>query len=138
MATTDEILKKARELGELIATHPSAKKLEDVLRKLQDDTEAQRAMNDYNRHLQTVGEKEMQGKPIEVEDKRKLESLQMAVVRNPTLRDFQMAQMDYLDLMRRVDEEIEGRAAGAQPAAAAPGGAPGAPGASPFDLGFST
>lgn len=124
--TTEDLLKRAHELGDLIAEHPTAKKLEDVLRRLQADVEAQRAMNDYNRHLQALGDKEAQGRPIEVADKKKLEQLQNAVIKNAVLRDFQVAQMDYLDLMRRVDEAIQG-------GPAQPAGAPA--GASPFDLG---
>lgn len=124
--TTDDILKKARELGDLIGQHPAAKKLEDVLTRLQADIEAQRAMTDYNRHLQVLGEKEAAGKPIEVGDKRKLDDLQKAVVRNRTLSDFQLAQMDYLDLMRKVDEAIEGAAPGGGGAGGAPAGGAGA------------
>lgn len=109
MATTEEILSKARELGDLIARHPATKKLEDLITRLQADTDAQRAMTDYNRQLESLAEKEAAGQPVEVEDKRKLESLQMAVIRNPLLRDFQMVQMDYLDLLRRVDETMQGQ-----------------------------
>ena len=49
------------------------------------------------------------------------------MIRNPLLRDFQMAQMDYLDLMRKVDEAMAGQPE-QQPAgiAQAPAGAPGA------------
>lgn len=122
MSTTDDVLKKARELGDLIAGHPATKKLEGVLQNLQGDTDAQRALNDYNRHLQALAEKEQSGRPIEVEDKRKLEQLQGAVVRNPVLRDFQMAQMDYLDLMRQVDEATQGASAGGAAPATPPGG----------------
>ena len=132
MPTTDDILKKARELGDLIAEHPAAKKLEDLLQRLQNDTEAQRVMTDYERHVRTVAEKEQQGKPIEVEDKQKLKKLQMGVIRNPILRDLQTAQMDYLDLMRRVDEAMQGQTPGS------PGSAPGSPLAQPNLGDFST
>lgn len=108
MATTQEILKAANALGQLIASHDSMKKYEDAVRKLQGDVEAQRVLNDYNRHLQKLAEKEQTGKPIEVAEKQQLEKLQGAVVRNAVLRQFQMAQMDYLDLMRMVDEAMSG------------------------------
>jgi cell fate (sporulation/competence/biofilm development) regulator YlbF (YheA/YmcA/DUF963 family) len=109
MATTQEILSAAREVGKLIASHDIARKLESAMSRLQGDVEAQRVLNDYNRHLQKLGEKEQSGKPIEVSDKQQLEKLQNAVIRNPLLRDFQMAQMDYLDLMRKVDEAMAGQ-----------------------------
>jgi len=125
MASTEEILQKARELGELIASHDSAKKLEDVLQRLENDQDAQRALNDYNRHLQTLAEKQQQGKPIEVADKQQLETLQKGVVTNPVLRDFQMVQMDYVDLMRKVDEAMGGQT----PTGTGPAGAMGSAGA---------
>jgi cell fate (sporulation/competence/biofilm development) regulator YlbF (YheA/YmcA/DUF963 family) len=109
MATTQEILSAAREVGKLIASHDIARKLESAMSRLQGDVEAQRVLNDYNRHLQKLSEKEQSGKPIEVSDKQQLEKLQNAVIRNPLLRDFQMAQMDYLDLMRKVDEAMAGQ-----------------------------
>jgi cell fate (sporulation/competence/biofilm development) regulator YlbF (YheA/YmcA/DUF963 family) len=121
MATTQEILKAAEDLGKLISTHETAKKFDDAVRKLQADVEAQRVLNDYNRQLQKLGEKEAAGKPVEVDDKRQLEKLQAAVIRNPLLRQFQIAQMDYLDLMRRVDEAMAGSPGG--PEGAAPAGA---------------
>ncbi len=108
MATTQEILDSATELGKKIASHDSARKLEDAMSRLRDDVEAQRLLTDYQRHLQTLGEKESRQQPIEVEDKRKLEDLQGKVIRNTILRDLQMAQMDHLDLMRRVDEAMTG------------------------------
>ncbi len=110
MATTDEILKAAGDLGKMIAEHPAAKKFEDVTRKLQDDTEAQRLLTDFNRHMQTLQEKEAKRQPIEVADKHKLEELQAKVIKNKLVRDLQMAQMDFVDLMRRVDEAMQGQA----------------------------
>ncbi len=124
MANMQEILKAAGDLGKLIAEHASARKFEETVRKLQADVEAQRVLNDYNRHMSKVAEKEASGKPIEVEDKRQLEKLQAAMVRNPLLREFQVAQMDYLDLMRKVDEAM----AGSGPEASAPTGGAGAGG----------
>lgn len=126
MATTQEIIKAATDLGKLIASHDAAAKFEESVRKLQADVEAQRVLNDYNRFMNKLGEKEMQGQAIEVEEKKQLEKLQQTVVRNSVLRTFQMAQMDYLDLMRRVDEAMSG--GGPDGPAMAPAGAQGAVG----------
>lgn len=120
MASTEEILGKARALGELIADHETARKLADAMARLESDTQAQRAMHDLNRHYQALGEKQAGGKPIEVQDKRKLEQLQLAVARHPLLSSLQMLQMDYMDLLRRVDEAIQGQAPGDIEAVSAP------------------
>jgi len=130
MATTQEILDSARKLGELIAQHDAAKRFEQAAKQFNDNVESQRLLTDYQRHLNAISQKEAQGRPIEVADKRKLEELQTKLSREPVLGRLQMAQMDYLDLMRQVDEAIEGVAApadapavtaGVEPGAAAPG-----------------
>lgn len=122
MATTQEILDAAKSLGQLISTHPAAKRMDDLMKKLQNDREAQRALTDFNRHMQMLSQKEQSGRPIEVEDKRKMDQFQAAVAQNLVLREMQMAQMDYLDLMRQVDDMVNGAegegAAGGAPAAA--------------------
>ncbi len=126
MADMNAILAKARELGEMISEHDAAKKLEDVLKRLEQDPDARRILNDYNRHLQTLAEKQQQGQPIEVDEKHKLEQLQKQLVTNAVLRDFQTAQMDYVDLMRRVDEALSGQtpAGGGGAAGSAAAGSP--------------
>lgn len=129
MPTTDEILEKARELGDLLAEHESAKKLEQAVSTLQNDTESQRAMNDYYRHLQSLAEKEASGQPIEPADKQKLQELQRNVVMNPNLRELQVAQMNYVDLLRKIDDAMTGQSGAPSPDAGAsamsPGGAAG-------------
>lgn len=106
MPDTDAILEAADQLGKLIADHEATRKLDGLLKQLDADTDAQRLMNDLNRHRQTLAEKQAEAKPIEVEDKRKLEQLQQDVAAHAVLRDLQMAQMDYVDLMRKVDERL--------------------------------
>lgn len=109
MATSQDIVTEARKLGQLIADHPAAQKLEAVLKQLDQDVEAQRILADYNRQLQKIAEKEQAGQPIEVEDKQAAEQLRNKLIRNPVLRDMQVAQMDYVDLMRQVDQAIAGQ-----------------------------
>ncbi|MEX2212912.1 MAG: YlbF family regulator [Phycisphaeraceae bacterium] len=144
MATTQEILDAAKKVGKLIAEHSAAKKMDELMHKLQTDREAQRALTDYNRQMQAIQEKQATGRPIEVEDKRKLEQFQSALAMNPTLGQLQTAQIDYLELMRQVDDAIDNAAPvpGTGPAAGAGGaggqggpGGPGGPGVSPLITG---
>ncbi len=58
MATTEEILKAAQDLGKLIAQHAPTKKFDDMVKKLRNDVAAQRIMNDYHRHTGVIAEKE--------------------------------------------------------------------------------
>lgn len=122
MATTDEILDAARELGELIAEHPAAKRLEEIAAELGNDRDAQRLLADNQRLIETLVQKQQQGQAIEPAEKQKLEQLQNSLAMHPTLRSLQVAQMELADLMRRVDEAMEGATPDAPEAASpAPG-----------------
>jgi cell fate (sporulation/competence/biofilm development) regulator YlbF (YheA/YmcA/DUF963 family) len=127
MANTQEIIAAAKALGELIAKHETGKKFQQAVNKIQADLESQRILNDFNRMLQKLDEKEQAGQPIEVAEKQQLEKCQQAVFRSATLRDFQMVQMDYLDLMRQVDEAISGAFAPAPVPGATPASGTGSP-----------
>ena len=108
MANMDQILQAARQLGKLLADHEATQNYNAVLKALKDDADAGRMINDYGRHRQSLAEKEVKGQPIEVADKRRLEQLQDQVSQHPLLRRLQLVEMDYLDLMRQVDETISG------------------------------
>lgn len=128
MATTEEVLSAARAVGDLIAKHEAGQKFEKAVKLFQKDIDAQRLMNDYQRHLMTIAHKEQSGQPVEVADKHRLEKLQTDLSRNLVLQQLQMAQMDYLDLMRQVDEAISGEAAPAEAPEASLATPPGAAG----------
>jgi cell fate (sporulation/competence/biofilm development) regulator YlbF (YheA/YmcA/DUF963 family) len=113
-------MKAASELGKMIASHPAAKKVEEAVVKLQADVTAQRALNDFNRLMQKLEEKQASGQAVTEEEKKSIETLQAAVIKNSVLRQYQLAQMDYLDLMRQVDEVINGGGAAQEAPAAAP------------------
>ena len=111
MAETQQVIDQARRLGELIASHPAAQKLRSASERLEADTDAQRTLADYRRYAEQIHEKQQKQQPIEPEEKRKLEELHRSVIHNPLLSELQMAQMDYADLMRQVNDAMS--AAGA-------------------------
>jgi cell fate (sporulation/competence/biofilm development) regulator YlbF (YheA/YmcA/DUF963 family) len=130
MASEQDILDQATKLGELIAEHDALKALDKATKAFEADVASQRAMADYQRFAQSLQQKAQSGGAIEVEDKRKLEDLQQAVITNPLLANMQRAEMDYLDLLRKVDGAIVGAggsASGSAPQPPAPGPQPGSP-----------
>ncbi len=118
MSTTDQIEQAAHDLGRMIASHPSATEYDAASKALSDDRDAERLLNDFNRHLTALSEKQQKGEPTEVDDKRKLQELQQSVAMNVNVGRMQKAQMDYADLLRKVTEIITGES---QPADAPPG-----------------
>jgi cell fate (sporulation/competence/biofilm development) regulator YlbF (YheA/YmcA/DUF963 family) len=124
-STTQEVLAAAQKTGELLAEHPTYQKLEALEKRLQEDTEAQRLLSQYERHAESLAQKQANGQPIEVEDKRKLQQLQQQLAMHPLLGELQMAQMDFLDLSGKVRQAIfggEGDSASTQSGAGPMGG----------------
>jgi len=107
MATTEQIEQAATELGKLIGAHPHAQAMAAVQAELGQDADTMQLITDLNEHSQALAEKQQNQQPIEVNDKHKLDTLQQQMAANPLVGRLQMAQMDYVDLLRRVNEAIE-------------------------------
>ncbi|MEE9404584.1 MAG: YlbF family regulator [Algisphaera sp.] len=104
-----QVIEAAARLGELLAAHPKVAAFEAIVKKLEADTDAQRLVTDLRRHQQTMAEKDRAGQPIEVSDKHKMRDLQAGAAGNALLREMQTVEMDYVDLMRQVDQKIQPR-----------------------------
>ncbi len=108
MPTTEEIIDAAEKLGQLINQHPAASAYNNAVVAIEANDDAKHLLTDYNRLMQTVMEKQQTGQPIEVDEKHKLEELQGKVIANDTLKALQVAEMDYADLRRKINEAIQG------------------------------
>lgn len=108
MTEFDDIVKQARTLGETIAAHPRARSFIAAQDAIDGDADAQKLLGDYQRHVHHIQTLESQGKPIEVADKHKLRDLQGAMAGNDALKQLMRTQADYLELMNRVHEAMEG------------------------------
>jgi len=127
MADTDEILKAAGSLGALVASHPTGASYKETIRQLDLDVSAKSLLQQYEQLIETLSMKEAQMQPIEVSEKQQFERLQQSIMMSPMLKKFATVQGEYMELMRKVQEAINGGMSGSAPAAAAVEGAPAAP-----------
>ena len=102
----DEILSLARQLGEAISRHPRYTKLREADDRVRADKTATDALDAYNKAAEELGRKEQAGRPIEVEDKRRLRGLQETVAGNETVKAFMVSQADYAEVMRKMNDAI--------------------------------
>ena len=102
----EEILSLARQLGEAISRHPRYVKLREADERVRADKSATDALDAYNKAAEELGRKEQSGRPIEVEDKRRLRSLQETVAANETVKAFMVSQADYAEMMRKMNDAI--------------------------------
>lgn len=101
-----DLLESARKLGQMVAKHPSIQKYVQATSAFEKDTDSQRLLADYSRFIESLAQKEATGRPIEVADKRKLETLQTQLAMHPILRGLQMAEVEFADTLRKVDQAI--------------------------------
>ena len=102
----EEILSLARQLGEAISRHPRYVKLREADERVRADKSATDALDAYNRAAEELGRKEQSGRPIEIEDKRRLRGLQETVAANETVKAFMVSQADYAEMMRKMNDAI--------------------------------
>jgi len=100
------LIETARQLGEHIQANLAYQQYHQAVEALEADEQALKMLNDYQAHMDLMAQKQTNQQPIEVEDKQKMSELQKAVVTNEKLKAMQIAQMDYSELMREVDEAM--------------------------------
>ncbi len=104
----DDIIAKARELGKLIGANERTRAFITAAKAASEDKAAQEVMHSYQQLAANLERLQMEGKPIEPDMKRKLAEGQLAVASNARLKELSRLQADYLELMNKVNDAIEG------------------------------
>jgi len=110
----EEILNDARSLGRKIAGHKITQAFYAAARAVEKDPAAQQILTQLRDESAKVGQLQSEGKPIEPEDKRKLAECESQVASNPNVKTLMKTQMDYLDMMHRINAAIDEAAQEAQ------------------------
>ena len=103
----DDLIKHARELGKKIAAHPRTREFLAAARAVAEDKEAQNHLKSYQDAITRIRTLEAQGKPVEPDDKRKAADAERQVAGNEKLKSMMKTQVEYLELMNRVNSAIE-------------------------------
>ena len=129
---TEQIMQEAEKLGQLVAQHPAVARYKQAQRAVTEDPEAGRLLADFDRQLETLGRQEQAGMPVTDAQRMQLESLQSRIISHIKIKALNMAQTDFVDLLRRITQTIQrplasgaggGGAASGAPGPAAAGGA---------------
>lgn len=122
-ADTQQILAEADKLGQLVATHPAVQRYKDAQRAVAADPEAGRLLADFDRTLEALGRQEQAGMPVTDAQRMQLEGVQSRIVSHLKIKALNLAQVEFVDLMRKVVQAVQGQSQG--------GAAGGGPGAAP-------
>ena len=121
---TQSILADADKLGNQVAQHPAVAKYRAAQKSVAEDPDASRLLRDFDRLLETLGRQEQSGMPVTDAQRSQLESLQSQIMTHIKVKALNMAQLEFIDLLRKVNQAIQGKLVDLQPQGAAGAGAP--------------
>ena len=133
-ADMTQILADADKLGQLVAQHPAVEKYKQAQKAVAEDPEANRAMGDFERMLESLARQEQNGMSITDAQRSSLESLQSRIVSNIKVKALNLAQVEFIDLLRKVNQAIQSKVIDMPTAAASGAGAGMGAGARPPGL----
>jgi len=99
----DDVISMAEKLGTAIAQSPQALGLREARKAMQAQPDLVKLLDDYQAQTDKVAALEEQQKPVEVDDKRKLQDLHDRLVSSDVFKKYTAAQVEYVDMMRRVN-----------------------------------
>jgi cell fate (sporulation/competence/biofilm development) regulator YlbF (YheA/YmcA/DUF963 family) len=104
---TQQILDAAEKLGELLKQHPAVERFKSAQKAVNQDPEASRLLQEFERQLESLGRQEQQGKPVTDAQRMQLESLQSKIVSHLKIKNLNMAQMEFVDLLAKVRQAYQ-------------------------------
>ena len=111
----EKILELASKLGAAIANNKRYKMFRDAEEQLKKDSTAKEISEELEKQSRKIYELEKDLKPVEVEDKKRLQHLKEKVASNQSIQKFLEAQTDYVELMSKVNKCIEAELAPKDP-----------------------
>ena len=100
------ILDLAAQLGKAIAESPQAEKLRAAKQELDRHADLAAMLKDFSAQADKISKLQAENKPVEVDDKHRLSELEDKLVGHEIFKRYMAAQVDYVDLMRKVNGEL--------------------------------
>jgi cell fate (sporulation/competence/biofilm development) regulator YlbF (YheA/YmcA/DUF963 family) len=104
---TQTILDAAEKLSQLVADHSAVARYKSAQKSVAEDPEAGRLLSEFDRQIETLGRQEQQGVPVSEPQRAQLESLQSRIVSHIKIKNLNMAQVEFIDLLRKVNQTIQ-------------------------------
>jgi cell fate (sporulation/competence/biofilm development) regulator YlbF (YheA/YmcA/DUF963 family) len=102
----NDIIDMAARLGKAIARSPQAETLRKARAAMNAQNDVMQLLRDFQKQSERIAELQENDKPIEVEEKHKLDELHEQLLAKDVFKSFTAAQVEYVDLMRKVNEAI--------------------------------
>lgn len=103
---TQQIIEAAEKLGQMLADHPAVAKYKDAQRSVASDPDASRLLQTFEQQLDILGRQEASGAGVTAQQRQQLEALQAQIISHIRIKALNIAQVDFIDLLRRVSQTI--------------------------------
>jgi cell fate (sporulation/competence/biofilm development) regulator YlbF (YheA/YmcA/DUF963 family) len=97
----------AEKLGELLKQHPVVERFKSAQKSVNEDADAGRLLAEFDRHLENLGRQEQQGRPVTDAQRLQLENLQSKIVSHIKIKNLNLAQMEFVDLLRKISQTYQ-------------------------------
>jgi cell fate (sporulation/competence/biofilm development) regulator YlbF (YheA/YmcA/DUF963 family) len=124
---TQQIMDAADKLGQMVAQHPAIDKYKQAQKSLAEDPDASRLLNEFNRQLMTLARQEESGMPVSDAQRHSLEGLQAQLASHLKIKALNMAQVEFIDILRRVSDAIRSKISDQPDGPGSPAGAAAGP-----------
>ncbi len=118
---TKEIMEMAEKLGQIVGQHPAVEKYRQAQKSLAEDADANRLVNTFNRQLMQLAQQEESGMPVSDAQRMQLEGLQSQLASHLKVKAMNLAQVEFVNIMRQISDNIRKHVHEAAPGAPAAG-----------------
>ena len=125
-ADTQQLMDEATKLGDLVAQHPAVTRYKDARRAVEQDAEAGRMLAEFDRQIEALTRQQQTGMGVTDAQQQQLEALQSRIVSHLKIKALNLAQVEFVDLLRKITQTIQ-KPSNLSEGASAAGGAPGGP-----------
>jgi cell fate (sporulation/competence/biofilm development) regulator YlbF (YheA/YmcA/DUF963 family) len=104
---TQAILDEAEKLGKLLTEHPAVTRYQQAQKAVADDAEANRLLGDFDKTLEKLARQEQSGMPVTDAQRQQLEAMQSRIVSHIKVKNLNLAQVEFVDLLRKVNQTYQ-------------------------------
>jgi len=103
----EDIANLAEQLGKAIAGSQQAVNLRETRKAMGGEEGLEETMKQYQQKAEQLQQKAQQSQPIEPAEKQEFEGLQNKLTASEGFKSFTQAQVEYVDLMRKVNQTLQ-------------------------------
>ncbi|MCC6423886.1 MAG: YlbF family regulator [Phycisphaerales bacterium] len=105
--TTEQILEEAAKVGQLVVQHPAVAKYKQAQKAIAEDPDAGRLLSEFDRQLEALARQEQSGMGVTDAQRQQLEALQAQIISHIKIKALNMAQVEFVDLLRKITQTIQ-------------------------------